>query len=104
MKDFNFERQSVTSRNNEGKIKSIQPIYNKENDKLLQISNLAEKAETLSLEFPDIKFQAEINLINENDYNILVDDLSWKGQFLNQGARFFYNVTNNFIIIGHKAP
>lgn len=104
MKQYNFDRQSVTSRSETGKIKSILPIHTKDNDKLIQISELMTKGEALSLQFPDVKFQVEVNLINETDYKIIADDLSWKGQFLDQGYRFFYNVANNFVIIGHKTP
>jgi hypothetical protein len=104
MQIFNSKTQKVIRRDRDEQIQSIKPIFNSEEDPILQVHEVIKQFKTLSSLLPGVKFQAEINSIPEADFGVIKDDLAWKNSFLDQGSRCFYQPTINSVIILHKAP
>tara|TARA_R110000824_G_scaffold332891_1_gene519470 strand:+ start:141 stop:458 length:318 start_codon:yes stop_codon:yes gene_type:complete len=99
---FNYEKQKVIRRDDVGNIKSIKPIYNESTDPITRIGELIADLKKMSSKFPGAKLQAEINAINDTDFGIIKDDLSWSGSFTDHGSRCYYQPTMNSVIILHK--
>lgn len=102
--EYNYEKQQIIRRSGEDqKIQSIKPIYDKNEDAVTIVNEVSEKIKSLSLEFPGVKFQAEINAIPEQEFGIIKDDLSWKGQLTDHGRKCFYQPTINSVLILHQS-
>ena len=101
METYNFDRQSVTSREN-GKIKSIKPLYNAENDKYNQFVLMYEKLSKLSKQFPQDKIVVEIQNVPDNQYELMVDEWGIGEQFTNHVNKFYLQVGVNAVIVVHK--
>jgi len=99
---FNYEKQKTIRRNNSGKIESIKPIYSKDKDSLTIMEGLIKNITEMAKKFPEVKLQAEMNSIPENDFNIIKDDLTYTGLFTDHGSKCYYQPTSNSVIILHK--
>ena len=101
---YNYDRQTVVSRDENGKIKSIKPIYKIDEDDIIKFNNLTEDMKIISEKYPDVKFAAEIINIEDNDFSIIKDALGFKPNFTDHASKFFFNTNLNSVIIGYKKP
>ncbi len=99
---FNYTNQKTIRRNDEGKIQSIKPLYDKNKDFIAIMSELIKDLTEMSKKFPSIKLQSEVNSIPEKDFKIIKDDLSYSGTFTDHGSKCYYQPTINSVIIMHK--
>lgn len=99
---FKYDKHKIVTRNKHGFIQSIKPIYNRENDAIMQVHDLILEMRQTALKFPGIKFQTEVNAIPERDFKILKEDLAFNPDFTDHGGRFFYSITVNCVLIAHK--
>ncbi len=102
MKKYNHKTQKSISRSNNGKIKSIMPIYKESEDIYNRIIKQSIEVAEMAKKYPRTKIQVEVNSIPENIYNMLKEDLNYGPNFQDGAGRFFYSPTVNSAIIIHK--
>jgi hypothetical protein len=101
MEHYNFDRQAITNREN-GKIKSIKPIYNEENNKYNDFVKLKQELDRLSKVFPQDKFVVEVQNVPEDQYQLIIDEYGIGDEFTNHVNKFYLQISINSVIIVHK--
>ena len=101
-KTYNFNNDRCINRNVNGKIKSITPIVNSKVDSYNQFHSLINKLKDLSNEYPQVKFQQEVNNIPSRTYKLLKEELDFNNKLTDHNKRFFYQINTNCIIIAHE--
>jgi len=101
-KNYNYKTQKVSSRNSDGKIKSIKPIYNEQQDPYLRVHQQSELLKEFSDTFPETKMQIEVNSIPDSTYKTLKEDFDYRPGFHDGAGKFFYSPTPSSVLIVHK--
>jgi hypothetical protein len=101
MEIYQYDQQRVVSRI-DGKIQSIKPMYNTDNDRYTEFFSLANKLKELSSEFPKNKYVVEMHNIPDGQYENIKSDIGIGEHFTDHASKFFFNVNVNAVIIAHK--
>ena len=99
---YNYERQTTITRNVDGKIKSIKPMFDRDTDPFSIIDGLIEKETKMANKFPLVKLRAEMDSIPEKDFKVIKEELAWKGNLTDHGSKCYYQPTTNSVVILHK--
>ena len=101
METYNFDKQRVINRE-EGRIQSIKPLYNAENDKYNQFVLMYEHLSKMARKFPQDKIVVEIQNVPEDQYQLMIDEWGIGEQFTNHVNKFYLQVSINAVITVHK--
>ena len=104
IKIYNYERQTVVSRDSEGKIQSINPVYKQEDDDLMKFNALIEDMRKIANKYPDVKFATEMINIEDEDFALIKDGLGVNKNFTDHASKFYFNTNLNSVLIGYKKP
>lgn len=99
MKKINIQTNKIVNRHDDSdKILSIMPIY----DVIYTFNDLVNDSRAMANKFTGVKFVSEMNHIPEDDFQVIKDDLSHLNSFTDHVNTFYYTITANCVIIGHK--
>lgn len=96
-----YDRQRVVNRI-DGRIQSIKPMYNEENNRYDEFFSLSNKLKAFADEFPKNKFAVEMHNIPEKQYENIKADVGIGEHFTDHAGKFFFNVNVNAVIIAYK--
>lgn len=99
---YNYLTQKRVNFNNEGKIRSIKPLYSSDEDEYKIIHDQASQLKTLSEKFPQSKIHIEVNSVKTDLYKILKEDFDYRPGFQDGIKKFYYNPTVNSVLIINK--
>lgn len=103
MVTYNLNKQKATTRDRNGKIQSIRPIYDVEGEVVIKVQELINNLKEIALKFPMVKFHSELSAVPEKDFKIIREDLDYSNaNFTDHGKKIFYGVTPNCVIILHQ--
>ena len=99
---FNYKTQKVKTKDDDGKIVSIKPIYQESKDPYARVHQQAMDLIEFAEKFPETKIQVEVNSMPENIFKLLKEDFDYRKGFQDGAGKFFYSPTVNSAIIIHK--
>lgn len=101
MNIYQYDRQRVINRI-DGRICSIKPLYDEEDNRYNEFFSLANKLKELSQEFPKNKFAVEMHNIPDGQYDNIKADVGIGEHFTDHASKFFFSVNVNAVVIAHK--